>query len=137
LVDPIGLLGGEVVLGLGAAAFAEAAVVVGSGTVVAAVGVGTYFGTSALIEDTWLGQGGLGELIYDIIHLRDQKTVETIGIPDRRSPVDFNPDPGSKFKMCLNLCRGAFPCAPAKRWTCYALCAGDAFIQMIGGMFGR
>ena len=40
----------------------------GTGLAVAGVGIGSYLIASTIINDTWVGNGELGELIYDAVH---------------------------------------------------------------------
>ena len=75
LIDPEGLLVGEAAMGAGALAATEAAVVVASGAAVAGVGFGSYYLTSVAIEDTWLGRGGIGILVYNVNHLSIEGTI--------------------------------------------------------------
>jgi RHS repeat-associated protein len=115
-------------------ALGEAAIIVGKGTLIAGVGVGAYYLTSKAIEDTWLGRGELGEILYEITHRRPdpydietaKRNIKNITAPPIREVQSCEPPPGPE-NDCITGCRKKFQTEFIMRQICILGCILAAF----------
>ena len=71
------------------------------------VGIGAYAATSTAIQGTWLGEGGIGNWVYDITHPGPRNTREgTLVPPQPPPPIDVSGSPES-CNLIFQLCKAA------------------------------
>jgi hypothetical protein len=94
--------GGLIYTAGGSASLAGAAA--GLGT--AAVGVGSYYLTSKAIEGTWIGEGGIGDWVYDVVHPEEDEISNVCEFSSRDKWQDNKPgrkkqgrEPGEKKRQ--------------------------------------